>query len=256
MLETGFLLLAHLLLQGGVIVRTLLRPNRQPTSRIAWIAVVAALPVIGIIAYLALGETNIGRRNLKSMGRAVDGLSVAKEEVEEPGLPGAGQIPREYAHLFSVGHSISGFQPTAGNRATLLADSNASIDHMVADIDAATRQVNLLFYIWLADNNGRKIAAALQRAAGRGVTCRAMVDGLGSRALLHSGLWREMSQAGVHTAVALPLGNSLLRPLQGRADLRNHRKILVIDGHTTYCGSQNCADPEFLVKAKYAPWVD
>jgi hypothetical protein len=50
--------------------------------------------------------------------------------------------------------------------------------------------------------------------------------------------------------------NPLLRPLKSRIDLRNHRKILVIDGRITYCGSQNCADPEFLIKAKYAPWVD
>jgi cardiolipin synthase len=48
----------------------------------------------------------------------------------------------------------------------------------------------------------------------------------------------------------------LLRALKGRIDLRNHRKIVVIDDHITYCGSQNCADPAFLIKAKYAPWVD
>ena len=57
-------------------------------------------------------------------------------------------------------------------------------------------------------------------------------------------------------ATALPIGNPLLRPLRGRIDLRNHRKILVIDNRITYCGSQNCADPEFRVKAKFAPWVD
>jgi cardiolipin synthase len=54
----------------------------------------------------------------------------------------------------------------------------------------------------------------------------------------------------------LPIGNPLLRPFAGRIDLRNHRKIVVVDGRITYCGSQNCADPEFLVKAKFAPWVD
>ncbi|MDH3900176.1 MAG: phospholipase D-like domain-containing protein, partial [Gammaproteobacteria bacterium] len=54
----------------------------------------------------------------------------------------------------------------------------------------------------------------------------------------------------------LPSGNPLLRPLKGRIDLRNHRKILIIDNRITYCGSQNCADPEFRIKAKYAPWVD
>ena len=65
-----------------------------------------------------------------------------------------------------------------------------------------------------------------------------------------------MQSAGVHLASALPIGNPLLRPLKGRIDLRNHRKIVVIDNQITYCGSQNCADPEFRVKPKYAPWVD
>jgi cardiolipin synthase len=83
-----------------------------------------------------------------------------------------------------------------------------------------------------------------------------MADNLGSRQMIRSEHWQAMRDAGVHLAVALPIGNPLLRPLHGRIDLRNHRKILVIDGHITYCGSQNCADPEFRVKAKYAPWVD
>ena len=74
--------------------------------------------------------------------------------------------------------------------------------------------------------------------------------------MIHSPHWREMQEAGVNVARALPIGNPMLRPLHGRIDLRNHRKILVIDGRITYCGSQNCADPEFLVKAKFAPWVD
>jgi cardiolipin synthase len=65
-----------------------------------------------------------------------------------------------------------------------------------------------------------------------------------------------MRDAGVHVAVALPIGNLLIKPFRGRIDLRNHRKIVVIDDRITYCGSQNCADPEFRVKPKYAPWVD
>ncbi len=120
----------------------------------------------------------------------------------------------------------------------------------------ATDHVHLLFYIWLPDNNGCKMVEALKRAAARGVKCRAMVDSLGSRTMIGSPHWAELSRSGVRTAVALPIGNPLLRPLHGRIDLRNHRKILVIDNRVTYCGSQNCADPEFLVKAKYAPWVD
>lgn len=114
----------------------------------------------------------------------------------------------------------------------------------------------MLYYIWLDDNTGSDVAAALIRAAQRGVTCRAMADGLGSRALIKSRLWRRMNQAGVQLAVALPFRNIVRTILTSRLDLRNHRKITVIDGCITYCGSRNSADPEFRPKAKYGPWVD
>jgi cardiolipin synthase len=247
----------HYLVQLAFIIRILLRRQREPASRIAWVVLVAVLPVVGILAYVLLGETNVGRRNLKAMQEAVSEAERRRRDAGSAGLPDIPQcVPAAYRHLFSVGFSISGMQPVAGNTGTLMEDSNSTIDSMVADIDAAREQVNALFYIWLTDNNGEKIAAALMRAAGRGIRCNAMVDGLGSRSLLQSELWPRMTEAGVHTAIALPLGRWPLRPLSGRIDLRNHRKILVIDRRITYCGSQNCADPEFAVKARYAPWVD
>jgi cardiolipin synthase len=162
------------------------------------------------------------------------------------------KIPETYAHLFRLGHSVNGFEPVGGNCATLLPDSNASIESMVADIDAAQDHVHLTFYIWLPDNNGLKVVEALKRAATRRVACRVMADGLGSRIMIESAHWKAMQAAGVQVATALPIGNLLLRPLRGRIDLRNHRKILVIDNRITYCGSQNCADPEFRIKAKFA----
>jgi cardiolipin synthase len=168
------------------------------------------------------------------------------------------EVPDRRAPLFRVGASISGLPVLGGNRAELMQDSDAAIAAMVADIDAATDYVHLMFYIWLPDRNGRCMAEALIRAAGRGVTCRAMVDDLGSRALVRSDLWAAMQAGGVRLARALEVGNPLLRVLTmtGRIDLRNHRKILVVDDRITYCGSQNCADPAFLPKARFGPWVD
>jgi cardiolipin synthase len=250
------LIALHILIQAALIVRVLLRPHRDPASRIAWIVVIIALPIAGIIAYLLLGETNIGRKRVERMKRV---LSTLPEVDQTPGWDAPTLRPEIMEHhqpLFRVGRSISGFDAVGGNRAQLTADSDATIDAMIADIDAATDHVHLLFYIWLPDNNGTKIAEALKRAAARGVICRAMVDDIGSRSLIHSNLWKDMSRAGIKLASALPVGNPLLRIFNGRIDLRNHRKILVIDNRITYCGSQNCADPAFLPKAKYAPWVD
>lgn len=83
-----------------------------------------------------------------------------------------------------------------------------------------------------------------------------MVDALGSRALLGSPRWRLMEEAGVEALAAMPVGNPLLALLAERIDLRNHRKIAVIDGTVGHCGSQNCADEAFLPKAAYGPWID
>jgi len=256
MYATWIGLIVHLAIQTLLIVRVMLRPHREPASRIAWVAVIAALPVIGILAYLFFGDVSIGRRRVAQRLEIVAGLQqlAAAEAGNEPSTRHV--VPERYEQIFELGRSISGFDPVGGNSAKLLVDSNAAIDAMVSDIDSARKHLHLLFYIWLTDNNGLKIVDALKRAVRRGVKCRAIADGLGSRTMIRSPHWQAMRNEGIELAVALPIGNPLLRPFTGRFDLRNHRKVLVIDGKITYCGSQNCADPEFRVKAKYAPWVD
>ncbi len=244
------------LLELAVVVRIMLRPHRDPAARIAWVVVVVMFPLIGMLAYLLVGEVRIGRSRMARFHEVVARMPRASHLSAAETAGFATVVPEHHQHLFQLGYSISGFAPVVGNRAHLLADSNATIDAMVTDIDAATEHVHLLFYIWLADNNGRKVIDALKRAAARGVTCRAMADDLGSRKLIRSKHWEAMRHAGVHVAAGLPIGNPLLRPFIGRIDVRNHRKIVVIDHHITYCGSQNCADPEFRPKAKFAPWVD
>jgi cardiolipin synthase len=246
----------HALIQILLIIRVLLRPHREPASRIAWVVIIIVLPIVGLLAYLLLGESNIGRYRAKQMQKILARLpdpnvasAVDEADCQE-------KIPRDYQHLFIFGKTVNGFSPVDGNRAELLADANRTIDAIVADIDAAQDHVHLLFYIWLPDNNGCRVADALKRAAARGVTCRAIADALGSRYIIQSEHWQAMQHAGVHMAQALPVGNLLIRPLKGRLDLRNHRKIVVIDNRITYCGSQNCADPEFRIKEKYGPWVD
>lgn len=241
--------LLSLLVTLAVMARIMLRPNRTPASRVAWLVVVGALPILGIVGYILLGEVRIGRGRLARLREALARIPKYMGGSDEI-------VPERYRNLFRLGHSVSGFRPAGGNQGRLMEDSNATIDAIVADIDAAKDHVHLLFYIWLTDNNGCKVIEALKRAAARGVTCRAMVDDIGSRALVRSQHWQAMREAGIRLASGLTVGNPLLRMMISRIDLRNHRKIVVIDGTITYCGSQNCADPEFRVKPRYAPWVD
>ena len=134
--EPGIILLIlNVLILIAVIIRVLLRPHREPASRIAWIVVIISLPVVGVLAYLLLGETNIGRRRVARMREVIsrlpdvgdaDGTGVVNLQTD---------IPAHYAQLFQAGKTVNGFTPIGGSRAHLMQDSNATITSMVADID-------------------------------------------------------------------------------------------------------------------------
>lgn len=235
-----------------VLLRAMLRPHREPTSRLAWVIVIIVIPIVGTILYLLLGEARLSAPR-KKRGRTID-ATLPRPPHELRVIEAIAES--HYDAPFAIALAVNGLGPTSGNRASLLRDSNAAIDAMVADIDAAADHVHACFYIWLDDGSGLKIKDAMIRAATRGVTVRALADALGTHKLIRSAHWREMAAAGVQLRVALPVGNLLWTMIRGRVDLRNHRKLLITDGHIGWCGSQNAADPEFRVKPHYAPWVD
>lgn len=246
----------HVLIQGSLVLRILLGQHRSPASRIAWIVVVLSLPVVGIVTYLLFGEVYVGKRYVRRLEITEASMPDVASIGGRSGEVMSARVPEQWAHLFQTGRSINGFGVVGGNRAELMPDSNQCIARMVGDIDAAREHVHLTFYIWLPDRNGLEMVEAVKRAAARGVACRLLVDDLGSRDLIRSAHWRGMARAGVGLQRALPIGNPLVRAFYRRIDLRNHRKMLIVDNRITYCGSQNCADPEFLPRAKYGPWVD
>lgn len=259
-------LIAVIVAVGGFVIhlstglRAITRPNRTPASRVAWIAAIMSLPVIGVVAYFFLGETSIGRERARR-------LRDAEGRLAAPGGAGAEPGDRVARTVSDLCRSINGFGPTPGNRIVLLGDPGASpaeptrdcdaaIKALIAALDAATEHIHLSFYIWLDDENGGRVADVISAAARRGVACRVMVDALGSRDFIRGPRWRQLREAGVHLLAALEDIPRLGRFAVGRVDLRNHRKLVVIDNRIAFCGSQNCADPQFRVKAKYAPWID
>jgi len=250
------LAISHALVVIFFLIRILLRDNLSSAARLAWFMFMLFVPYVGVVLYLLFGEISLGRTihqrhdeifaKLRSI--AANSLGSCERNLE-------GNVEIEYQTAFRAA-SVDGFGTTLGNKAELLPDAATARARLVEDIDNSTESVQCLYYIWLGDNTGRKVAEALARAARRGVAVHAMADGHGSRKFIRSKYWREMRDAGVKLSIALPMKWVVDTILFSRLDLRNHRKITVIDSGITWCGSQNCADPEFLVKARYAPWVD
>jgi cardiolipin synthase len=213
-------------------------------------------PYVGVILYLLFGEISLGRTVHQRHNEIFSKLhATAGEALGSCDRNLEGNVEAEYQTAFRAA-SVDGFGTTLGNKAELLPDAKSARSRLIEDIDNAKKSIQCMYYIWLDDNTGQNVAQALIRAANRGVVVHAMADGLGSRKFIRSKYWREMKAAGVKQTVALPMKWVVDTILFSRLDLRNHRKITVIDSSITWCGSQNCADSEFLVKAKYAPWVD
>ncbi|WP_294072375.1 cardiolipin synthase [Sphingomonas sp.] len=234
------------------MVGALLRPHREPASRLAWIGAIVALPIVGALLYLLLGGARLSNPR-REVVRGIEGRLRRPEGNYHPD-----RDVRDSAHWapFALACSVNGLAPTQGNVARLAADSDAAIDEMIADLDAARDTAHGCFYIWLADHNGVKLKEAFIRAAKRGVKVRILADGLGSRHFIRSRHWEDLRRSPCDARVALPLGNPLWTAIRGRIDLRNHRKLMIVDNELAWCGSQNCADAEFRIKPRFAPWVD
>lgn len=250
------LLTFHALVVLAFTVRIMIRDDLTPPARLAWFVILILIPYVGSAVYFLFGENDLGRHADKRHDEIFAEIGAKATDFlgDEAGVERL--IEPQFQPAFRYISSIENFHPTNGNQAELMEDGDATRKRLVADIDVAQDHVHVLYYIWLTDQTGTDVAEALIRAAGRGVTCRAMADGLGSRALIHSNLWTRMKDAEVKVAVALPFRNAAYTMLTSRIDMRNHRKITVIDSKVTYCGSRNSADPEFLPKKEFGPWVD
>lgn len=160
-----------------------------------------------------------------------------------------------WSSLASHGESITGFAPLQGHQLEPLDDWDGFVDALVADIDAAVSTCHLEFYIWESAGRVGEIYSALARAAARGVICRVLVDDVGSGSFLKSREAAGLRKVGVRIVSSLPVG--LLRMLFVRMDLRNHRKIAVIDGEIGYTGSMNLVDPDhFKARSGLGRWID
>ncbi|MAE45549.1 MAG: cardiolipin synthase [Planctomycetes bacterium] len=246
------LLLGLLVVQVTLSGAVLLRPQRRQASSLAWILVILLLPVIGIALWFLFGEVRMGRARKERHG-------IIQAELRERMKPFWAQqkeallthMDQPLAHL---GWAVCRTDPRAGNLVRLVPDSEDVIQGMIDDIDRAQRTVHIVTYIWLEDSAGQSMARAVARAAQRGVACRILADALGARDMLGGKLQALMEAAGAKVVPALE--PPFPPVLTGRIDMRNHRKITIVDHESAWVGSQNIADADFAPKRAHAPWID
>lgn len=220
------------LIRIGALVIVPLR--RSPAATASWLLIIFFFPVPGQLLYLLIGRPKFPQaRECRWHELRPFQYEVAQRLRQEAGCD-AGEVG-EFARTLGRMPCVS------GNTVELIDDYDGVVDRLVADIDGAQRQVDLLVYIFADDVVGRRVAGALARAASRQVRCRVMFDPVGSHHW-RRGTWRLLQGAGVEIREALPI-RLLWR--RSRADMRNHRKLFVIDNAIGYAGSQNIVAKDF-----------
>ena len=216
--------------------------QRTAAAARAWLLFIFLLPWPGIVFYALVGRIYLPKDRLLRQERASKKIRIVQEQMLARGhtMP---SLPPNVSPLAALAAQLGDFEPLQGNQVELLSDYPGAIRRLIADIDAARRHVHLLYYIYEDDATGRLVAEALARATARGVKCRVLLDAVGSKQALRR-LAPEMRRRGIEVTALLPAG--LFRRNAARFDLRNHRKIAVMDGGVGYSGSQNICDGKFV----------
>ncbi len=207
--------------------------RRSPNAARAWLLLILVLPIVGVAFYAIFGRAYLPARRKERQELATRFIEKARSDA---GATVGAEIGEARKATAVLAESLGAFPVVAGNRVELIDDPAVFVDRLVADIDEARKSVHLLFYIFEPDATGRRVADAVVRAAGRGADCRVMMDGMASAPGLKK-LAPGLRANGVEV-------HSLLSPgtRRARRDLRNHRKIAVLDGRVGYTGSQNVVD--------------
>lgn len=247
-------ILLHLAVQVGLCLRVIMRRLSVGES-LAWILVVFVFPVVGPLIYLLLGELRLGHRRARRFVELFPPIREWLDELPERHKVNWAPLGGECEALSLLAQRSLGLPTLPGNRLELIDQWEDVFRRLIDDINNAQSTCHLEFYIWHVGGVVADVSAALIRAAERGVTCRVLVDAMGSRSFLASDEAEAMLEAGVQVESAMPGG--LLRMPFVRFDLRMHRKIVVIDGKIAYTGSLNLVDPRYFKRdAGVGQWVD
>jgi cardiolipin synthase len=216
--------------------------NRRPTSAMAWLMAIFLIPYVGVIAFLLIGNPKLPehrRRKQREVNRMILERTKGMEDVpaDDPGPPWLQSVVR-------LNRNLGAMPLVTGNHAHLIEDYEGSLLAMTEAVDAARSYVHCEFYILSSDATTAPFLDALERAVRRGVAVKVLFDHIGSwRTPGYRRTLRHLRRIGVEWHPMLPVQPYRLR--YQRPDLRNHRKLLVVDGDVAFVGSQNLIDRSY-----------
>ena len=233
-------LCAHIIF--GFVAAVVISLRRKPATAIAWILTIVFIPILGAVAFFLVGFGRLPKAR-RDKQRAVSTRMLERSGVSDH-VAGPG-VPDWLDTAVVLNQRLGALPMVTGSSTILIEDYQGSLDAMIADIDAAQEFVHVEFYILVRDQTTRPLFDALARAVERGVAVRVLSDFVSGLIFpRRKETIRALREMGAQWHPMLPL-----RPWRGqwqRPDLRNHRKLVVVDGRVGYTGSQNLIDETYL----------
>lgn len=205
----------------------------------SWLLLVFFFPILGWLLYLLMGSPKLNARRRAQQRYADEEIARhVKAAEQEPALAPLviPELPAKYEGIIRLNEKLGGLPTFGGNEIELFPDYMGALKQIAARIDAAKRFVHVEYFMFADDESGSLLVDALIRAQQRGVKTRVLVDGVGNSEF-NKPLVKRLSEGNVEWHYMLPF--SLFRGHWNRPDLRNHRKIVVVDGEYGFTGSQN-----------------
>lgn len=212
--------------------------NRRPGSALAWLLAIMVLPIVFFPLYLMFGKAQLPRKRHRKQVVINRLMHVRAQSIPDSDLDE--DTPSWLQSAVKLNRELGAFPLTGNNSADVEIDYERTFARMAEDIRGARREVHALFYTMALDEATEEFFTALCEAADRGVTVRVLYDHWGS--LSHRGPYRAMRRRlDAHGIAHYPMMPT--KPFRDgafqRPDLRNHRKLLIIDGEIGWMGSQN-----------------
>jgi cardiolipin synthase len=230
----------------AVAIPAVLVTKKGPTSPVAWCLIILFMPLVGSLLFWIFGYSYLHRPLRRKRRHRTDFRvrfgSRGQDLTLEP----------QWRMLGHLGWELDDAPPTAGNGVRLFPQTEDAFQAVLKAVDAAEHHIHLEFYIFRADGTGKELLAHLTAKARQGVQVRLLYDSLGGLFLGRSTL-SELRDAGGQVSPFLPL--NLFRS-RLRVNLRNHRKLVVVDGKVAILGGMNIGDEYMGLKECIGPWRD